>query len=161
MTTYGILLVDTSWANHDTTVIDKATFTRHKDDLKAGTKALIYVREPVDAIVAEAEITSSVIETEADAEVNPAVTGNLGLEGAVQSIDADAPPVAYHDRRELAHSYRVPLNIVRLKGRTAEIRLNRLQMILGSDFSVFDETWIPLGEEQYQAITAVWRATPS
>ena len=45
MTSYGILLVDTRWMNHDTATIEKATFVRHQKLLSKGTQALIYVRE--------------------------------------------------------------------------------------------------------------------
>ncbi len=160
MTAYGILLVDTSWANQDTVEIEKATFLRHKDRLIEGTKALIYMREPIDAVVAEAEVTSAIIETETappDAAFNPAIPANLRLEREIDRIETEAaPPPALDANREMAHSYRVPLRIVRLKGQTPEIRFNRLQTILGSDFSVYDETWIPLSKDQYREITALW-----
>jgi hypothetical protein len=156
MAEYGILLVDTSWTNHDTVVINKSSALHHKARLVAGTKALIYVREPIDAVIAEAEVTGDIIETESEAIVNASVAGNTRLEGATVATDAAAPPVALHETRDLEHSYRVPLKIVRLKGRTPEIPLNRLRAVLGSEFSVFDETWIPLSKAQYQAVTALW-----
>lgn len=161
MTEYGILLVDTSWTNHETVVINKASALHHQKRLAEGTKALIYVREPVDAVVAEAEITGSVIETEAEAAPNPTIAGSTHLESAAFTADADTPPVALHERRDLEHTYRVPLKIVRLKGQTPQIPINRLQTALGSGFSVFDETWIPLSKAQYEAVTALWTNPPN
>jgi hypothetical protein len=134
MTTYGILLVDISWSNQDTVEIEKATFLRYKDQLTVGTRALLYMREPVDAVVAEAELTSAIIEHET-------VTSDSGFNQA---------------GAELAHTYHAPLHVTRLKGQTELITLNRLRTILGGDFSVYDEPWIPLGEAQYRQITALW-----
>jgi len=76
MTAYGILLVDTSWSNYDSAKIDKTTHLRHNDLLIAGTKALIYVREPLDAIVAEADVTGTIVEREkepSDPAFDPAI----------------------------------------------------------------------------------------
>jgi len=56
----------------------------------------------------------------------------------------------------MGKNYQVPLKIVRVKGQIAPIPLSRLRTILGSDFSVFDETWIPLSEAQYSEISALW-----
>lgn len=134
MTTYGILLVDISWSNQDMVEIEKATFLRYKDQLMRGTRALLYVREPVDAVVAEAEMTSAVIEHE---------TASQGV-----SVPASGA--------EMANTYHAPLRVTRLKGQTEPITLNRLRVILGADFSVFDETWIPLSEAQYEQIVAFW-----
>jgi hypothetical protein len=134
MTTYGILLVDTSWANNDTAEIEKAASLRYKDQLIEGAKVLIYLREPVDAIVAEAELTSDVIEHE---------TAPEGV-----SIPAGGA--------EMAHTYHVPLHVTRMKGQVEPLTLNRLRAILGDNFSVYDETWIPLDEAQYGQIAALW-----
>jgi hypothetical protein len=134
MTTYGILLVDTSWSNEDTVEIEKTTFLRYGDQLNAGTKALLYVREPVDAIVAEAELTSAVIEHET----------------AAQGVSVPAAGA------EMAHTYHAPLRVTRMKGQTEPIPLNRLRSALGGDFSVYDEPWIPLSEGQYEQIVALW-----
>jgi hypothetical protein len=166
MTAYGILLVDTSWANHDSVEIDKTTRLRHKDRLIAGTKALIYVREPIDAIVAEAEIAGNFIETETeppDPAFNPAIPANLRLEHEIDRIETETgserQPTAMVGNPVMANTYRVPLKVVRLKGHTSPIPFTRLQVILGSDFSVYDETWIPLSEDQYGEIVALWNTS--
>ena len=130
MTSYGILLVDLSWDNEDLALVDKSTLLHHANDLGTGTQALLYVREPIDAVIAEAEITGEIIETEA--------------------------PVVGTPVQGVAKLYLVPLKVRRFKDHTEPLSLHRLRMILGSDFSVFDETWIPLTEEQYQQITALW-----
>ena len=158
MTPYGILLVDTSWNNDDSVQIEKATHLRHSPHLVAGAKALIYVREPLDAIVAEAEITGKVIETETEAPdpaFNSAIPAELRQERAISRSGSEvAPPV--RPPQPLEHTFLVPLSHLRLKGQVAPIPLPRLRVLLGSDFSVFDETWIPLTEAQYQQVAAEW-----
>ncbi|HVU10525.1 MAG TPA: hypothetical protein VHD90_04575 [Phototrophicaceae bacterium] len=132
MTIYGILLVDSDWSNDNLTQIEKAAYLSHSDELITGTQVLVYIREPVDAIIAEAELTGDIIETETE------------------------PPNNTPGSKELAKTYLVPLKITRLKGHIPIIPLTRLKLILGADFSVFDETWIPLGADQYQQITTLW-----
>ncbi len=132
MTNYGILPVDNDWSNDSLTQIEKAAYLSHSDELITGTQALIYLREPVDAIIAEAELTGDIIETKTEPR-NP----DLSAE-------------------ELANTYLVPLKITRLRGHVPVIPLARLKLIFGEDFSVFDETWIPLSAEHYQQITALW-----
>lgn len=160
MTVYGLLIVDTSWANQDSIEIDKTAFLRYQEQLIDGTRALIYVRDPIDAIVAEAEITGSIIETETappDPYFNPSIPANVHLESELNEIHSQTdPPAAISGSQTMAHTYRVPLKLVRLKGQSPQIPLNRLQMILGSSFSAFDESWIPLDKADYQAITAQW-----
>jgi hypothetical protein len=157
MTTYGILVVDTSWANQDSVQVDKTTYLRHKDRLIEGAQALIYVRQPVDAIVAEAELRGNVIQTETEPEepaLNPAsVQPERQINPMEQGTES---PVVIHPSQQMEKTFRVPLKVVRLKGGVPSIPSNQLQMILGSDFTVFDETWIPLNESQYEAIVAFW-----
>lgn len=161
MTPYGILLVDTSWENSDSVQIDKTTHVRHKNRLVKGAKALIYMREPVSAIVAEAELSGSVIQTETpppDAAFNPAIPANLRSEREIERIEAEAAPQPTTSAT-MEKTFTIPLKLVRLKGQVAPLSLNRIQMVLGSDFSVFDETWIPLNESQYREIIALWEKT--
>lgn len=157
MTPYGILLVDTSWENNDSAQIDKTTHLRHKNRLIEGAKALIYVREPVSAIVAEAELSGSVIATETpppDPPFNPAIPANLRSEREVERIETEAAPPT--TAQPMEKTFNVPLRLLRLKGQVAPLPLNRLKLVLGSDFSVYDETWIPLSEAHYREIIALW-----
>ncbi|MEO8396601.1 MAG: hypothetical protein ABI700_26645 [Chloroflexota bacterium] len=155
MTTYGILLVDTSWANQDTAQIEKAAFHRHKELIGKGTKALIYMREPIDAIVAEAEVTSDVIETEAELLDH----SNLPVNRDSQQSQTTGKPIIAVPNVGSANDFYVPLKLLRIKGeQTKPISLERLQAVLGADFSVYDETWIPLSEDQYNKIIAIWSA---
>ncbi len=158
MTPYGILLVDTSWENQTSVQIEKATHLRHSDTLVAGAKALIYVREPVDAVVAEAQITGSVIEAESespDPAFNPAIPADLRQQREVARSGSEVAPQP-HLSQPFEHTFLVPLNPIRLKGQVIPIPLTRLRLLLGSDFSVYDETWIPLSEAQYQQVAAEW-----
>ncbi|MBI1257742.1 MAG: hypothetical protein GC204_09750 [Chloroflexi bacterium] len=155
MTNYGILLVDTSWSNQNTAQIEKATFLRHKDLIGKGTQALIYMREPIDAIVAEAEITSDVIETEAELMDQ----SNLPISRDTQQSQTVGEPLIGVPNVGMANDFHVPLKLIRPKGeQTKPIALATLKSILGTDFSVFDETWIPLSEDQYNEVIALWSA---
>ena len=158
MTDYGILIADTSWANHDSVEIDKTAQLRHQDRLVKGTKALIFVRAPIDAIVAEAEVIDDIIETETppDSAFNPAIPANLRSERVIDRSETEVSP-ATPAPQEMANAYHVPLKLMRLKAQIPPIPLKRLRMILGSDFSAFDETWIPLSQAQYRQIVDVWR----
>lgn len=153
MTGYGILVVDTGWTNQNSVQIEKTTHLRHKDHLIEGAQALIYVRHPVDAIVAQAELTGQVIQMETEPEaaaLDPAVSESAG------SDHEPEPGAAIPLNQALEKTFLLPLKLVRLKGQTEPIHINQLQIILGSDFTVFDETWIPLNEAQYEAILALW-----
>lgn len=158
MTPYGILLVDTSWEGSNSAQIDKTTYLRHKNQLIEGAKTLIYVREPVSAIVAEAELTGSVIETETpppDPAFNPAIPASLRSEREIERIATEnaLPPAT---AQPMENTFIVPLRLLRLKGQTTPIPFARLQLALGSDFSVFDETWIPLSAAHYRQIVGFW-----
>src|SRR3954469_18538913 len=113
MTTYGILLVDTNWSNQNTAKIDKAAFLRHQNLLGVNTLALIYMREPIDAIVAGVEITSDVIETEAELLDHAEVSTNRAGD---HTRTMKRPPMIIHPGSEVAHDFYVPLKVLRAKG---------------------------------------------
>src|SRR5262245_3219071 len=121
MPTYGILLVDTSWSNDNTAQIEKDAFTRHKAEIGADTIALIYMREPIDAVVAEAEITSNVIEAEAEL-LQRADAGANALADVPADRDAQIAPTMVTSipnrtpNLGVAHEFHVPLKVLRLKG---------------------------------------------
>lgn len=146
MTTYGLLIVDTNWTNDDTVEVGKTTHLRHKNDLVAGAQALVYVRDPVDAIVAEVELTGGVIQDENAPEeptLNPAVPESAGAVLTPSQL--------------MEKTYSVPVRALRLKGQCEPLPINRVQKVLGSDFSAFDETWMPLTQAQYEALVALWQ----
>lgn len=159
MTLYGILITNTDWTNHNAVEIEKAAFIHHGDKLIAGTQALIYLREPVDAVVASAEITGSVIAVDdaPDADLNTP-RPSAAPESELNEIHSKSDPTSRESPPTTALSHYVPLRLTRLKGQTPAIPLSQLQKTLGNDFSVFDETWIPLSRQQYEAITAHWEA---
>src|SRR4051812_47001487 len=113
MTAYGILLVDTSWVNNDSVEIDKTTHLRHKDRLIEGTRALIYVRAPIDAVVAEAELTGEIVESETlppDPGFNPSIPATVYAERVIDKIEAgDTPPATLSGSPDFAKTYHVPL----------------------------------------------------
>ena len=159
MNTYGILLVDTSWANDDSVRIDKMTSLHHRDHLVKGAHALIYMRAPVEAVVAEAVVTGSIVEQD-DAppqpSFNPAIPKNLHMEHEGERMAEEIAGISAAPPTEMAKTYAVPLRITRRQERTPPIPLSRLRLILGSDFSVFDETWMRLSAARYREIVAVW-----
>jgi hypothetical protein len=145
MTTYGLLIVDTNWTNDDKVEVGKTTHLHHKHELVEGAKALVYVRHPVDAIVAEVELTGGVIQEENVPEeptLNPAVPESAGA--------------VFTPSQLMEKTYSVPIRALRLKGQCEPLPINRVQMVLGSDFSAFDETWMPLTQAQYDALAALW-----
>jgi hypothetical protein len=153
MTTYGILIIDTSWSNQNTAQIEKTAFLRYQSLIGKGAKALIYMREPVDAVVAEAEVTSNVIETEAELLNHAELPVNRDNSQARMTDE----PILTTLNVGIADDFHVPLNLLRTKGpQTPPISLERLKTILGKNFSVYDETWIPLSEDQYNEIIAIW-----
>ena len=158
MNTYGILLVDTSWANDDSVRIDKMTSLHHRDHLVKGAHALIYMRAPVEAIVAEAVVTGSIVEQDEPPELsfNPAIPENLHMEREGALLEDEIAGISAAPLTEMAKTYAVPLRVTRRKEHTPPIPLSRLRLILGSDFSVFDETWMRLSADQYRVIVAVW-----
>ncbi len=81
------------------------------------------MRDPVDAVVAEAEISGDVFQTEGvppDPSFNPAIPANVHLEHELNNIHAETdPPATASDNRETAKNYHVPLKVTRLKGQDA------------------------------------------
>src|SRR5262249_2996925 len=135
MTTYGILIVNTSWSNKNTVEIDKTAFQRHNELIGADTLALIYMREPIDAVVAEAEITSDVIEHEAELLQAADVPADRDAQIASQSVTS----LPTSPNKGVANEFHVPLKVLRPKGsQTTPLPLASLKTILGSDFSVYD-----------------------
>ena len=61
MTTYGIFVVPPDWHEGKTATMDKTTFQYHGEELQPGTRLLLYMKEPVDAIVGEAEVTGMIV----------------------------------------------------------------------------------------------------
>jgi hypothetical protein len=120
-----------------------------------GAKALIYMREPIDAVVAEAEVTCDVIETEAELLNHVEIPMNRDS----QQTQSMSEPILTTPNVGIADDFHVPLRLIHSKGpQTPPISLERLKMILGTNFSVYDETWIPLREDQYNEIIAIWSA---
>jgi hypothetical protein len=161
MAVYGILVVPPGWKEGDPATIDKTTHQHHADSLQTGARLLFYMKEPVDAIVSEGELTGEVSRTEAEREEPDAVPANTA---------SPLLPVEAHSREEMVRSggqpvdhrtYRLPYRVTRSRATTQAIPFVRLKMHLGSDFSVFDEEWIPLTEAQYNALMHEWeRNTP-
>lgn len=145
MTTYGLLIVDTNWTNDEKVEIGKTTHLRHKNDLVEGAKAMVYVRHPVDAIVAEVELTGGVIQEE-----------NAPEETTLNPAAAERSGNVLSPSQLMEKTYSVPIRALRLKGQCEPLPINRVQKVLGSDFTVFDETWMPLTQAQYETLAALW-----
>lgn len=160
MTTYGILVVDPTWHDQSSTTLDKATVQHHRQTLTQGARVLIYAKEPIDALVAEAVISGDLIETETvppDPAFNPAIPANLRSERGLEALSTpDNPPDPITGTRHFGKNYRVPLDVTRPKMITPPIPLHRLKALLGEGFSIMDVEWIPLTPETYAALTQEW-----
>jgi hypothetical protein len=153
--------VQPGWKEGEAAAIDKSTYQHHGGSLQRGTRLLIYVKEPVDAIVGEGEAAGAASQTEAQREepdVVPANTASPDLPVANQSPEQALKSGGQSvDHR----TYKLPYRVIRSKAETRQIPLTRVRTLIGSEFSVFDEEWIPLTEEQYNALIQEWeRNTP-
>lgn len=143
MTAQGILVVPPGWHEGDAATMDKTTALHHQDAFEVGTRLLFYMKEPVDAIIGEGEATGDVFQQDAE----EPQAGDVATPVASTGIDQ--------------RTYELPYQLVRNQVNTPPISLSTIQSIVGSDFSVFDEEWIPLTDEQYQALIQEWeRNTP-
>jgi hypothetical protein len=163
MTTYGILVVEPTWHDHDTATLDKSAYLRWGKQLQPGTRALIYVKAPISAIVAEAEIAGEMIETETappDPAFNPAIDANLRSQQVMRDVTTpERQPDPITGEQQFGKAYRIPLKIMRAKAVTPQITETMIQQRLTRAFSTFDESWIPLDEADYHKLVAAWEGT--
>lgn len=156
MTNYGILVVDNTWRDHDTATLDKATYQHFGVEMTPGSRALVYVKEPVDAIVAEVEIAGEPAEVETtppDPALHPPPPGSERTEHGIDQINpAGTTTEPTESGQRFGMAYRVPLRLLRSKSTTQPIPLTRIKALLGSGFAVFDDEWIPLNERDYRAV---------
>jgi hypothetical protein len=161
---YGILVVDPGWNDTETVTIEKAAYLRHRDTITKGSRLLIYIDEPISAVVAEAEATGEIapLGREEDAgtlepkENVPVWSGAFVNSQNAGTRDGTGPAIIAATEPVEAPQYRLPLRILRSKATTQPIPLPTLKTTLGSAFSTFDETWVEVTEEQYQAIVGEW-----
>lgn len=151
MTDHGILVVQPNWHEGQPLAIDKTTYQHHQDTFRAGTRMLLYMKEPTDAIIGEAEVTAEPVHPDADP--NSPIASAAGP----LAHDSTAPAPGGIDQR----AFEIPYTMAHLKAQTTPIALNRIHTRIGSDFSVFDEEWIPLTETQYQALIEEWERSAS
>lgn len=161
MTAFGILVVQPGWKEGEAAAIDKTTYQYHGESLQTGTRLLIYVKEPVDAIVGEGEAAGAVSHQEAEREepdILPPNTASPDLPSAQQSPEG---AVKSGGQAVDHRTYTLPYRVIRSRAETRLIPLTRVRALIGSEFSVFDEEWISLTEEQYSALIQEWeRNTP-
>lgn len=162
MTRYGILVVDPAWRDQTSAVLDKATVQHHRKELVNGTHALIYVKEPVEAIVAEAVVSGDLLELDT-APPDPTSTIPVALAANTErglniQTTPENPPDPIGSKHEFGVNYAVPLEVKRPKLLTTPISINRIKALLGEDFAVFDEEWLPLNEADYRKLTSEWTA---
>ncbi len=159
MTTYGILVVDPAWDDQTSAPLDKATVQHNRAALGAGTHALIYVREPVEALVAEAILTGGISEIDSappDAHPAPTIPATNTERGLNVTSTPTNAPSAPEEQQSFGVNYRVPLEIKRHRLLTAPIPLSRIKVTLGAGFAVFDDEWIPLDEADYHTLVREW-----
>lgn len=163
MTAQGILVVQPGWHDGDAAVIDRATYQRHKDAFQKGTRVLFYMKEPVDALVGDAEVTGEPVHTDAAPEapvLDPAIPASLRSQEPMRRMETAEQPVRGGKRID-QRTYRLPYQMVHSHASSQKIPLGTIRARIGSDFSVFDDEWIPLTEEQYSALVGEWEQSAS
>ena len=161
MTTYGILVVAPDWQDQTSAPLDKATVLHDHAAFVSGTQALIDVKEPVDAIVAEAIFVGEVREVDTappGARPAPPVaeTAAHTERGLNVTSTPDNPPATPETQPGYGINYRVPLEVTRPRPLTTPIPLSQMQTILGARFAITDNEWISLSEADYHALVEVW-----
>lgn len=163
---YGILVVDPGWNDTETVTIEKAAYLRHRETIHSGSRLLIYIDEPISAIVAEAEATGEIAPVGREDDTGtlepkenvPVWSGAFVSSQHTGTRDGAGPAIVAATEPVEAPQYRLPLRILRPRAATQPIPLPTLKATLGSSFSVYDETWFALTEAQYQAIVSEWTA---
>lgn len=157
MTSYGILVVQPGWHNGDAATIDRTTYQHHGDAFQQGTRVLFYMKEPIDALVSEAELTGEIVHPDHEPEkpaLDPAIPASLRAQEPMRQMESEAD-------RPMSGITRVDQRVHWLPYRTIhashqQIPLGTIQARLGSDFAVSDDEWIPLTEEQYNTLVGEW-----
>jgi hypothetical protein len=75
-------------------------------------------------------------------------------------MEAGSEPLVDGNRLD-QHIYRLPYRMVRSQKNTPPIHLGTIKARMGSGFNIFDDEWIPLSEEQYNALVSVWEGSKS
>jgi hypothetical protein len=152
--------VQPGWHEGDAAVMDRATYQRHKDAFLEGTRVLFYMKEPVDALVGEAEVTGEVVHATDESDepiLDPAIPASLRAQELMRKIEAGSEPLVGSQRFD-QRTYRLPYHMIRSRISTPYIHLGTIKARIGSDFGVFDDEWIPLTEEQYNALVHEWES---
>ena len=163
MTALGILVVQSDWRPGAPALIDKTTYQHHGDSFQSGTRFLVYVREPVDAIVAEGEITGETFQKQSEAKtiaLDPERTTSEHVQRSSTASPESGAPGAAESGIDL-RTFEIPYQVVHTRIARPKLALGTIQARLGSDFSVFDEEWIPLTDEQYNTLTDEWERNKS
>jgi hypothetical protein len=164
MTALGILVVQSDWRPGAPAIIDKTTYQHHGEAFQPGTRFLVYVREPVDAIVAESEVTGAAFQSEANPDIaasNQAMQANEHVQQSspVTDTETSVPRMAVTGIDQRA--FEIPYQLAQSRIASPKLHLDAIQARLGSDFSVFDEEWIPLTEAQYNTLIEEWERNKS
>ena len=159
MTKQGILVVHPGWHEGDAAVMDKATNQRHREAFQEGTRVLFYMKEPVDALVGEAQVTGAPVQTETAPEapiLDPAIPASLRAQEPMRRMEtAEQHPLRGGTRID-HRTYSLPYLMLHSPASSQQIPLGTIRARIGSDFAVFDDEWIPLTEEQYDALVGEW-----
>lgn len=155
MTTQGILVVHPGWHEGDAAVLDRATYQRYQDELQEGTRVLFYMKDPVDALVGEAQVTGNPVQAEIEPEAPVSDPVSPRAEEPVRRMNDPQP--SRIDQR----TYHLPYLMLHSIDNISQIPLGTIRARIGSEFGVFDDEWIPLTEEQYDALVGEWEHNAS
>jgi hypothetical protein len=161
MAQYGMFVVEPGWKDGAAVALAQGQYVANREALGPGTRVLIYARKPLDAVIAEAVIADPAdLGTDAPEEAvfNPLPVDVIATDDPSGTASAPRAGIVVGKMPELTENqvYYIPLRMTRTKAETAHIGAKQIAERLGREFIVFDETWIPLSEADYQAITRGW-----
>jgi hypothetical protein len=129
---YGIIRVPAEWTADQIVGFDEATYQSMKEDIQSGTRLLLYKPEPVNAIMAEAEVITPRFERVAD----------------WQGINHSQPPMT---SRGKPAQYVLPIRVVYTHHGGEEIPLDYILDTL--DLNALPSTdWIPVNGNEYNGL---------
>ncbi|MFQ3568652.1 MAG: hypothetical protein SNJ59_16825 [Aggregatilineales bacterium] len=161
MAQYGMFVVEPGWKDGAAVALAQEQYVANREALAPGTRVLIYARRPLDAVIAEAVIADPAdLGTDAPEEAvfNPLPVDVVATDDPSGTASAPRAGIVVGKMPELREDqvYYIPLRMTRSKAETAHISAKQIADRLGREFIVLDETWIPLSEADYHAITGIW-----
>ncbi len=154
MAGYAIKVIYGPWSSREAITFDRANYLQWKDTIEPGTRVLIFRREPVGAIVAEAEVTGSfgLFEPVGSETLAASGTQEQGLPApnrGLESIGRGNLLTRVDFTADDGASYLLPVRILR-SGEHGLVTREKIREVTGiEDFPREDEQWLPIDEQVY------------